>query len=164
MSGFYIDGNEVPHFGIGAQCIDDATGCDILTLLRSVFNFTEFARRGRTSINATGGINMGYTVVVAAGNNQANAAALSPLSNHPFDVTGANGVKGAVLPNLASGQCCIVGSSYWTGVYEDTGTLKLYPATGQNLDGLGANVAKSVSPATLLLITSDGTNLTSKVI
>jgi hypothetical protein len=65
--------------------------------------------------------------VAAAGTNQGNAAALSEGFQA---VSGADGTKGVILPTAVAGMIVIIKGT-------TAGVLKVYPATGGQINGVG---------------------------
>lgn len=86
--------------------------------------------------------------VAAAGTNQGNAAALSLGFNL---VTGADDTKGVVLPAAVAGSVVIIKVG-------DGADLKVYPASGDVINGLSADAAMTVvDDVCFQLIAYDGT-------
>jgi hypothetical protein len=86
--------------------------------------------------------------VTAAGTTQGDATALTKTYNI---VTTATTNQGVVLPDATTGKVATVLNA--TAV-----NIKVYPASGEQIDALGTNVAKDLSPgASLTLVCSSGT-------
>lgn len=82
----------------------------------------------------------------AAGNTQGNAQAMTADTNL---ATGADGTKGVKLPTAVAGRRLLVKNT------DPTGILKVYPATGAGINGLGANAAISLPPGCLALFLAE---------
>lgn len=82
--------------------------------------------------------------VAALGTNQGTAAPITYASGSLVNVTGGDGTVGVILPALASG----VAQVFY--IYNNSGAvLKIYPASGDNINGGSANAAVSVAAKVL---------------
>lgn len=86
-------------------------------------------------------------IAAATGANQGNAAALDTASSI-ITVTDADGTKGVVLPAGETGDTLFIYNS-------GTGSLKVYPASGDTINGAAANAEFVVPTKTLALFQSD---------
>lgn len=86
--------------------------------------------------------------LTAAGSVQADATAI-PLS-HAFFVATGNSVKGLRLPSASKGTTIYV-VNLGSGGF---GTLKLWPASGDAINALGANVALVMASLSSVMITA----------
>jgi hypothetical protein len=90
------------------------------------------------------------TAIAAAGNSQGTATAVA-ASIHA--VTAADGVKGVILPTAVLGMRIRLINTSTSAV------LKVYPATGGQINALGANAAFSVGPDREATFTATSTTL-----
>ena len=74
--------------------------------------------------------------VAADGNSALNPVV---LTNHVNMVTAADGTKGVQLPSATNGEIYVVANTVANQ------TLKLYPSTGSYFNGLGQNIAVSLT-------------------
>lgn len=87
--------------------------------------------------NATGFVARSSATLAALGNSQGTAA---PVVTELTAVTGADGTKGVVLPTSAADFVAIVINT------DATNGLLVYPATGAQINALGANAAYTITP------------------
>lgn len=99
---------------------------------------------------AEGKADTGVATVAAAGSVQGDAAALALGVN---TVTGADGTKGVILPAATAGSVVEVYNAVATN------GLKIYPATGDAINGGSANAAITIEGKTLAYLRNiDGDN------
>lgn len=84
---------------------------------------------------------LSHNIYTAAGSDQSGAVAITTSTAL---VTGATGTEGARLPTSSTGRIMFVYNS-------GGGVLKLYPASGQSINGLGANTAVDVASNAMVL-------------
>lgn len=122
---------------------DELAALNGLTASVTELNYNDNATPGgldasKTVIRtASSGIALKTLAVNAAGSNQGNGTALTADVNI---VSQSDGTKGVVLPTA------IVGHSVRVINNVATQTLKVYPATGGQINALGANVAHVLGP------------------
>ena len=80
-----------------------------------------------------GHVSLATATIVAAGSAQGDATALTGQINY---VTGANGTKGVILPEVAENKVIVIANTV-------NAVLKLYPSSGEIIAGT-ANTALSV--------------------
>ena len=80
--------------------------------------------------------------VAAAGSAQGDATAIGSSTGHAY-CTGADGTKGVKLPTAVAGKMIFVKNDDAANAI-----LKVYPATGDNINGLSANAAISMAAKT----------------
>ena len=103
----------------------------------------ELAAQTMTTVTTSGDVLAGgfslYDVgtLAASGSTQATAAT---IVNHVTMVTAADGTKGVVLPLAVTN-----GEFYAIGNAVANQALKLYPSTGSYFNGLGQNIAVSLT-------------------
>ena len=105
-----------------------------LTGLRHLTITGDFAA---ANLTLTGTLRKAYAAVAAAGSSQGDGTAMTAGLNY---VTAADGNKGVVLPTAVAGMEIKVHNSHSTAL------LKVYPATGGQINALGANNAETVLP------------------
>lgn len=89
--------------------------------------------------------------VAAAGSTQGDATAITETGPALIEVTGADATKGAALPAAAAGQVLFVKNAA-------AAVLKLYPASGDAINGLAANASLDMAANTsAVLCAKDGT-------
>lgn len=89
--------------------------------------------------------------LASAGSTQANAAAISGLVP-VYNVPDGDGTKGVILPDSPAG-------TEFTVYNNGAGTLRIYPPTGETINGGAANAALVLAAkGTSRLICIDGTN------
>lgn len=87
----------------------------------------------------TGQLSYSFGSIAAAGNSQGSATAITADNQQ---VTGADGTKGVVLPAASTGARIAVWNS------NVTNTLKVYPASGDQISNLGVNTSHTVNQNT----------------
>lgn len=102
-----------------------------------------------TDINVSVAPRVPVAAITAAGSTQANAA---PLIEGLNVVTGADGTKGVVLPTAAAGMIVYIKGA-------TAGVLKVWPASGAGINGVGADTAMSLASGLIpaVLIASSAT-------
>ena len=79
--------------------------------------------------------------VVAAGSSQANATPISPKWSPALIITAGDDVVGVRLPPATKGKVYIIKNTGTAGI---TSVVKVYPATSDQINGLGTDVALSL--------------------
>lgn len=110
--------------------------------------YAEVALSGPFNLSAAGLLSMDAAAVVAAGSVQGDAGAMADGLSL---VSAADATKGAVLPAAAAGGLVVVKNNA-------NAVLKLWPASGDAIDALGADNAMSIPAyATRILVAYDAT-------
>lgn len=111
------------------------------TVAKVLINGHEF---GRSKLNL-----LDIATLACAGSAQGDAA---PILSKVVNVTGADGTKGVILPTAVAGDVVLVYNSVATN------GLKIYPATGADINDGTANAAITIEGKTLaLLVAIDAT-------
>lgn len=84
-------------------------------------------------------------IVTVTGGVQSDAAAIPTKSSPALVVAAGDGVAGIRLPKASKGMIFFVKNTGTTGFL---GILKVYPATGHQINTLGANIAMQMATLT----------------